>query len=82
MLLAGFDLVALGPELDRAVCEAALDGEVVPGYAILEESRPGVGDHAIAGVRRLYRGAPMRRVNERLGYRETFRDVHLRGPLP
>ncbi len=40
-----------------------------------------------AGLRRLrasntVSNLPMRALNERLGYRQTYRNVHLQGPLP
>jgi ribosomal protein S18 acetylase RimI-like enzyme len=96
----------------RDLSFAAVDGGTVAGYAILEEALPGIGDHAITGVRRACRGrgigralkqaqieaaqaaglrelraantvtnAPIRALNERLGYRPTFLHVHLQGPL-
>lgn len=103
----------LGPLADRACSFAALDGDVVVGYAILGHGgADGIGDHWMTGVRRAYRGrgvaralkvaqiaaarergftelrttnasdnVPMRRVNERLGYRATLTWLHLRGPL-
>jgi len=103
----------LSPLADRACSFAALDGDVVVGYAILGHGgADGIGDHWMTGVRRAYRGRglaralkvaqiaaarergftelrttnasdnlPMRRVNERLGYRATLTWLHLRGPL-
>ncbi|HEY6056000.1 MAG TPA: GNAT family N-acetyltransferase [Gaiellaceae bacterium] len=95
-LAQGLRLAAIGPELDRAVYDAALeveaglevgegesmaprdfddwrrrqlpahvrrdlsfaalDGDVVAGYAILEQEDDGIGDHAMTGVRPAYRG--------------------------
>ena len=96
----------------RELSFVALDGERVVGYAILNEHTAGVGEHAMTGVARSYRGrgialalkeaqiaaakeagferlrtqndlgnAPMRRVNEKLGYVRKFEWVHLGGPL-
>ncbi|HEY6031954.1 MAG TPA: GNAT family N-acetyltransferase, partial [Gaiellaceae bacterium] len=40
----------------RDLSFAALDGDVVAGYAILEQEDDGIGDHAMTGVRPAYRG--------------------------
>jgi GNAT superfamily N-acetyltransferase len=40
----------------RDLSFAALDGDVVAGYAILEEEGEGIGAHAMTGVRPAYRG--------------------------
>ncbi len=96
----------------RDLSFVALDGERVVGYAILSRHIEGVGEHAMTGVARSYRGrgialalkeaqiaaakeagyerlrtqndlgnAPMRRVNEKLGYVRKFEWIHLGGPL-
>lgn len=95
----------------RDLSFAVLDRELVAGYAIMEELADGVGEHAMTGVRRAYRGrgialalkraqiaaariaglhelraanelgnAPMRRINEVLGYERIALNVHLEGP--
>jgi len=96
----------------RELSFVALDGDRVVGYAILNQHVEGVGEHAMTGVARNYRGrgialalkqaqiaaakdagyerlrtqndlgnAPMRRVNEKLGYVRKFEWIHLGGPL-
>ncbi|MGZ4389841.1 MAG: GNAT family N-acetyltransferase [Gaiellaceae bacterium] len=46
----------LPPHVRRDLSFAALDGDVVAGYAILEQEDDGIGDHAMTGVRPAYRG--------------------------
>lgn len=46
----------LPPQARRDLSFAALDGNVVAGYAILEDEGDGVGDHSMTGVRPGYRG--------------------------